>query len=76
VKPSNDDDRRVPLNYGSRSMARDPAVIYEQQEARTCVGCVYEARVAIGHGWVSHCAIGKRYGRRCARYDERQSERE
>lgn len=69
------DGKRVPLNAGSRGMARNPALIYEREEGRTCVGCIHESRIAVGVGWVPHCSIGKRYGRRCFRYDERPPER-
>ncbi len=69
------DGKPVPLNAGSRAMARDPALIYQGQEARTCVGCIHESRVAIGVGWVTTCSIAKRYGKRCPQYVERPPQR-
>ena len=68
----NDDDiiRQLPLNAGSRGLARNPADLYERQEATTCKGCVHIDRMTVSGSTVEICAIGKGYGRRCKRYDE------
>jgi len=65
------DQRQVPLNAGSRGMARDPAEIFERQESRTCKGCGFESHVAIAYGTIVICALGKTHGKRCAKYVER-----
>ncbi len=66
----NDEYKRHPLNAGSRGMARDPAVLCEQAESRTCKGCVHEEPIQIAGSSATICSIGKGYGRRCNRYDE------
>lgn len=68
----NDDEiiRQVPLNAGSRGLARDPADIYERQEGFTCKGCAHIDRITVSGSKAEICTIGKGYGRRCKRYDE------
>ena len=70
-----DDDRPVPLNAGSRGMARDPALIYEEKESATCQGCAFEDvnRYTISEGvvWLRECTKGRAYGKRCKHYVER-----
>lgn len=66
-----DDDRRHhPLNAGSRSLARDPAIIYEQKESTTCKGCCHIEEMKIGGVAHEICSLGRGYGKRCKRYDE------
>lgn len=65
-----DDDRRCPLNAGSRRMARDPALLYEEAESASCAGCVHVVLVIVAGSEKQACARGKRYGRRCKDYDE------
>lgn len=67
-----DDDKTVPLNAGSRSLARDPADWYEQQERTTCKGCAHEITVTVAGHHALACDKNRRYGRRCKLYDERQ----
>ena len=67
-----DDDRPVPLNAGSRGMARDPALIYEQQEARTCTGCAHIVVVIIAGEQHEQCGRNRRFGSRCLEYVERK----
>lgn len=67
---------QCPLNAGSRSLARDPAEIYEMTEGRLCVGCINEHSMDMAGQVVRYCAIGqKRYPNRCRRYDERKPSR-
>ncbi len=63
-----DDGKQVPLNAGSRGLARDPADIYEQQEARTCAGCTHVSSIEILGDRRPICAKGKPYGRKCKLY--------
>jgi len=65
-----DDPRRHPLNAGSRGMARNPADIYEHQEAVSCKGCVHIDTMKVAGVTVEICGIDRGYGRRCKRYDE------
>jgi hypothetical protein len=66
------DGKRSPLNAGSRGMARNPADIYEQKESTTCKGCCHIDEVKIGGVTHEICSLGKGYGKRCRRYDERK----
>jgi|GEM_PF-3799654 len=75
VVTHDDDGKAVPLNAGSRGMARDPAEIYERQEARTCAGCEHVSSITILGESRPICAKGKRYGKRCRFYVERQPTR-
>lgn len=45
----------------------DPAKAYEIKEGQTCKGCIHEARM-IG---IQYCELGRKYGKKCARYKER-----
>lgn len=67
-----DEGKAVPLNAGSRGLARDPAEIYEREEARRCNGCVHISTVTVGDAEKVICAKGKPYGKRCRLYAERQ----
>jgi len=69
---TDDDGKAVPLNAGSRGLARDPADWYEQQEARTCKGCAHEITITVAGHRALACDQNRRYGRRCKLYDERQ----
>ena len=69
--PPDDDIKQLPLNAGSRGMARDPAEIYEREESRRCVGCAYEITVYLVGASKIGCGRGKPYGRRCREYAER-----
>ena len=69
--PVEEDSRLQPLNAGSRGMARDPAVIYELAEKRSCVGCSHEYRIAFGNQHTTYCGLGiKRHPKRCGKYEE------
>lgn len=67
-----DDGKQVPLNAGSRSLARDPAEIYERMEACTCAGCEHVSSIEILGERRPICAKGKPYGRKCRLYVERR----
>lgn len=58
-----------PLSYGSRMMTRDPALLVEEAEERTCRGCVHEHWVAIAGDTRGACSRNKRYGSRCREYE-------
>lgn len=45
----------------------DPAKAYELKESGTCKGCQHETKM-IG---LTYCELGRKYGRKCARYRER-----
>lgn len=49
------------------SWYRDPAVAYEREQERTCVGCAWVHHLT----GVPRCGAGKRYGKRCVNYQER-----
>lgn len=66
------DGKRSPLNAGSRGMARNPADIYEQKESTTCKGCCHIDEMQIAGATVEICSLGRGYGKRCKRYDERK----
>lgn len=68
--PDDKDIRHHPLNAGSRSLARNPADIYERQEATTCKGCVHIVPISLAGVTTETCGIGRGYGKRCKRYDE------
>lgn len=53
-------------------MARDPAEIYLGNERKTCAGCVHATRIDVAGESRLACAKGKRYGKRCHIYVERQ----
>lgn len=65
-------EKQVPLNAGSRGMARDPAEIYEANERRSCAGCSHVTFIHLAGTPLPACEKGKTYGRRCKAYDERQ----
>lgn len=48
----------------------DPAIVVEQDEARTCKGCNLKQSWKIGHSMTESCLLGKRVGKRCKRYAE------
>jgi hypothetical protein len=60
-----------PLNAGSRSLARNPADIYQAKEQKTCKGCAYVESLSVAGISVQICGLGRGYGRRCKRYAER-----
>jgi hypothetical protein len=57
-------------------MYRNPLTVLVEQESRTCAGCVHEQSITLGTGekreTTFFCARGKRYGRRCRFYEEKQ----
>ena len=67
-----DDGKQVPLNAGSRGLARDPAEIYERKEAKSCAGCQHVSSTTILGEPRPICAKGKPYGRKCKLYVERR----
>jgi hypothetical protein len=72
---TDDDGKPVPLNAGSRGMARDPADIYEQRERRSCAGCVSIITIHLAGTTKQACGRNKPFGRRCRFYVERTPER-
>jgi hypothetical protein len=60
------DSRLHPLNAGSRAMARDPAVVYEEKQRGTCQGCAHIIVIADRQA----CGRNKRFGKRCRDYAE------
>jgi len=69
---ADDDLRHHPLNAGSRSLARDPADLYEHKEKLTCMGCCHIEVMSVAGSEVSTCGLGRGYGRRCRSYAERK----
>lgn len=59
-------------------MFRDPAEVYEQNESRSCKGCVYEKTARLMGATHTVCTKllpgGKRrnHGKRCPSYGEKQ----
>ena len=59
-------------------MYRDPAEVYEQNEARSCKGCIYEKTARLMGTTHTVCTKllpgGKRrnYGKRCQSYGEKK----
>lgn len=51
-------------------MYRDPALVVEDAEARTCAGCMHTERLTIGDETRVLCLRGNTYGRRCRQYRE------
>ncbi len=49
---------------------RDPAVVYEETEARTCQGCAHIERLTWEAETFEHCGKGRRFGRKCGLYEE------
>lgn len=48
----------------------DPAIVVEQDEARTCKGCCLKQTWKIGHTATESCLLGKKIGKRCKKYQE------
>lgn len=69
-------EKRYSLNAGSRGMARDPAIIYEQAERRSCVGCAHIITIHLAGAKVPACKKDRPYGRRCRFYVPREPVRE
>ena len=61
-----------PLNYGSRRMAMDPALLAEEAEERTCKGCAHEYWIEVANSARKACSRNRRHGQRCAEYDDAQ----
>jgi hypothetical protein len=70
-----DDPRHHPLSAGSRGMARDPALIFEQRERSTCAGCVHIVIVIVivSGDQRARCDRNRRIGKRCGEYVERRA---
>lgn len=66
-------ERAHPLNWGSRMLARDPAAILEQEQARTCRGCLYEYRLSVAGGIELACVLGRYHGASCRDYCPRSA---
>lgn len=65
--------RMHPLNAGSRALARDPAVLLEEAQSRSCKGCLYEYRLTITGDPVWGCSLGRSHGVRCGDYWDRRA---
>lgn len=55
-----------------REYSRDPLDILIEREERTCKGCSYEKTERVFDVKIKICAKGRRYGKKCSNYKERE----
>lgn len=55
-----------------RDYGRDPLDILIEREERTCKGCAFERKERVFDVKIKICAKGRRHGKKCTNYKERE----